>query len=255
VTDQPAHSPASTPPTADPSCACGKAQALCICNDEPALEHTTQILVLQHPQEQDKDLGTARLACRHLARATFRIGLSWPSLAKAFGQPADPAEWAVLHLGSAQASNLPKGREIVVLDRKGEALTDQSRALVGIKGVVIFDGTWSQAKTLWWRNPWVLKAKRLVIVPPSASLYGKLRREPRREGLSTLEAAGFVLSRLEQRPDIEIGLRTLFQRMLDRYRSVHPQGPPRTRRPFAARSQNRTRKPSPRRPSAPPSST
>ncbi|MGA9598801.1 MAG: DTW domain-containing protein, partial [Methylocystis sp.] len=98
------------------------------------------------------------------------------------------------------------------------------RALAGVKGIVIFDGTWAQAKTLWWRNAWVLKAKRLVLNPRRASLYGALRREPRREGLSTIEAAALTLSRVEQRPEIETALRASFALMLARYRSAQSQG-------------------------------
>ena len=90
----------------------------------------------------------------------------------------------------------------MLLDKKGVAIPDQDVRLAGVKGVVIFDGTWAQAKTLWWRNAWVLKAKRLVLNPRRASLYGELRREPRREGLSTIEAAALALSRLEQRPQM-----------------------------------------------------
>ena len=45
----------------------------------------------------------------------------------------------------------------------GAAIEDQDAALKGVKGIVVFDGTWAQAKTLWWRNAWVLKARRLVL--------------------------------------------------------------------------------------------
>ena len=179
---------------------CLKPAALCICDAVTPIDNNVGLLVLQHPQEQDRLLGTARLATLHLTNSTFKIGLSWPSLAKALGRPADPAEWAILHLGSAKSSDLPKNRELVMLDKKGVAIPDQDRALAGVKGIVIFDGTWSQAKTLWWRNAWVLKAKRLVLNPRRSSLYGGLRREPRREGLSTIEAAALTLSRMEQRP-------------------------------------------------------
>ncbi len=168
-------------------------------------------------------LGSARLAALHLKKSAFRIGLSWPSLTKALGRPADPAEWAILHLGSTKSSDLPKDREIIVLDKKGVALPDQDRALAGVKGIVIFDGTWAQAKTLWWRNAWVLKAKRLVLNPRKASLYAELRREPRREGLSTIEAAALTISRIEQRPEIETVLRASFARMLERYRTAQSQ--------------------------------
>jgi ribosome biogenesis protein Tsr3 len=154
-----------------------------------------------------------------LANATFKVGLSWASLAKALGRPADPKRWAILHLGSARPSDFPKGREVVVLDKKGQAVPDQDQALAHIEGVVVFDGTWSQAKTLWWRNAWVLKGKRVALNPQHPSLYGKLRREPRREGLSTIEAAGLLLSRLEKRPEIETALNGNFQRMLDKIRA------------------------------------
>jgi DTW domain-containing protein YfiP len=184
------------------------------------IDNRIAVLILQHPQEQDHLLGTAQLATACLTNATLRIGLSWPSLAKALGRPADPKRWAILHLGSARPADLPKGREIVALDRKGHPLKDQDAALAQIEGVVLFDGTWSQAKTLWWRNPWVLKAQRIVLNPRTPSLYGKLRREPRREGLSTIEAAGLILAGLEGRPEIETTLRDALGRMLDRYRAA-----------------------------------
>jgi DTW domain-containing protein YfiP len=185
------------------------------------IDNRIAVLILQHPQEQDHLLGTAQLATTYLTNATLRIGLSWPSLAKALGRPADPKRWAILHLGSARPADLPRGREIVALDRRGHPVKDQDTALAQIEGVVLFDGTWSQAKTLWWRNPWVLKAQRIVLNPRTPSLYGKLRREPRREGLSTIEAAGLILAGLEGRPEIETTLRDALGGMLDQYRAAN----------------------------------
>src|SRR5437870_10856327 len=57
--------------------------------------------ILQHPQEQDRMLGTARLAALQIENAVLRVGLSWSSLAKALGRPAEPRRWAILYLGSA----------------------------------------------------------------------------------------------------------------------------------------------------------
>jgi DTW domain-containing protein YfiP len=183
------------------------------------IDNRIALLILQHPQEQDNVLGTARLTVASLSNVTFKIGLSWASLAKALGRGADPKRWAILHLGSAHAADFPKGREVVVLDKKGAALPDQDKELAHIEGVVVFDGTWSQAKTLWWRNAWVLKGKRVALNPKRPSLYGNLRREPRREGLSTIEAAGLLLSRLEKRPEIETQLNENFRKMLDGIRA------------------------------------
>jgi DTW domain-containing protein YfiP len=177
-----------------------------------------EVLVLQHPQEQDKLLGTGRLTAMSLANATFRVGLSWPSLAKALGRPADPSRWAILYLGAVEEGADAK-REVTLTGRKGESIGDQGKALARLEGIIVLDGTWSQAKTMWWRNPWVLKARRLVLNPATPSLYGKLRNEPRREGLSTIESAAFALARIEGRPELEQALTDTFARMLYRYRS------------------------------------
>ena len=196
---------------------CLKPVPLCVCDDVQPIANRISLLILQHPQEQDKLLGTARLTAQHFTKATFRVGLSWPSLAKALGRPADPRRWATLFLGSTRPADFPPGQEIAAFDRGGKALADQKAALADIEGVVVLDGTWSQAKTLWWRNAWVLKGKRIALKPRYPSLYGQRRREARREGLSTIEAAGMVLAQLEQRPEIEAALAATFRRMLDRY--------------------------------------
>ncbi len=193
---------------------CLKPMSLSVCDEVVPIENRVSLLILQHPQEQDKLMGTARLAAVSLTNATFKVGLSWASLAKALGRPADPKRWAILHLGSARPSDFPEGREVVVLDKKGHAVADQDEELAHIQGVVVFDGTWSQAKTLWWRNAWVLKGKRVALNPRRPSLYGNLRREPRREGLSTIEAAGLLISRLEKKPEIEKRLNENYLKML-----------------------------------------
>src|SRR4029079_1749062 len=183
---------------------CLKPLSLNFCDDITPVENRVAVLILQHPQEQDKELGTARLTALSLTNATFRIGLSCPSLAKALGKPADPRAWAALYLGSTRANDFPPGAEIAAFDKKGRAFADQNAALAGIQGVIVLDGTWTQAKTLWWRNAWLLKARRIALRPRRPSLYGNLRREPRREGLATIESVGFLLSRLENRPEIEV---------------------------------------------------
>jgi DTW domain-containing protein YfiP len=183
------------------------------------VDNRVEVLVLQHPQEQDRLLGTARLAAVSLKKATFRVGLSWPSLAKALGRPADPSRWAILYLGAVEEEGRGPSREVMLAGRKGETIADQDKALAGLEGIILLDGTWSQAKTLWWRNAWVLKVRRLVLNPEKPSLYGKLRNEPRREGLSTIESAALALARIEGRPEIEAALTDNFARMLYRYRS------------------------------------
>jgi hypothetical protein len=204
---------------------CGKPPELCVCSGVTPIDNRIGLLVLQHPQEQDKALGTARLTTVHFKNALLKIGLSWPSLSKILGREADPQRWAILYLGSVKAAQIAPERELVVVNKKGEAADNQESALRNIEGVILLDGTWSQAKALWWRNAWMLKCKRVVLNPRRPSRYGKLRREARRDALSTIESAAMLLSRLERRPEIETALIATFERLLTRYRDQKGGGP------------------------------
>src|ERR1700719_838479 len=200
---------------------CHKPPALCICDSITPIENRIALLILQHPQEQDRALGTARLTALHFSDAVLKIGLSWPSLSKALGrQVADPSRWAVLYLGSANVADLETTSDIVAINRKGEIEDNQRAILRDIEGIVLLDGTWSQAKALWWRNAWMLKCQRVILGPPHPSRYGQLRREPRRDGLSTIEAAAMLLGSLEKRPDSAATLHGSFERMLAKYREA-----------------------------------
>src|ERR1700684_3973925 len=199
--------PKQSQPDVDPAAAeaapdcphCHKPPALCICDSIVPIESRISLLILQHPQEQDRAL----------------------SLSKALGRPVDdPSRWAVLYLGSAKVADLDTDRDIVAINRKGE-VEDHQRAILGdIQGIVLLDGTWSQAKALWWRNAWMLKCQRVILNPAQPSRYGKLRREPRSDGLSTIEAAAMLLAGLEKRPDIAETLHASFERVLAKYREA-----------------------------------
>ena len=176
------------------------------------------MLILQHPQEQDRVLGTARLIAETLAHATLTIGLSWRNLGHALNRPAEPKDWGVLYLGSVQA--VKQKSPLVALDRKGAPLADQVAARVGLEGLVVLDGNWSQAKALWWRNPWLTKLRRFVVVPDGPSLYGDLRREARLDAVSTLEAVGLALSVLEGDGAVREALLMPFRELLAKARAA-----------------------------------
>ena len=166
---------------------------------EPA-DNRVFVLVLQHPQERREALATAATAVAALRRAKLVTGLSWSNLSRALGSPADPARWGVLYLGSARPASLGRVGEIVVLGRAGAPVADPMPILRSLEGIVLIDGSWKEAKTLWWRNPWLLKLHRLVLNPPHPARLGHLRREPRRDAISTIEAASLALRHLEAAP-------------------------------------------------------
>jgi DTW domain-containing protein YfiP len=172
------------------------------------------VLILQHPQEKKEALATAALTRALVSHAELVVGLSWPNLSRALGRSVDPNRWAVLYLGSARPAALGLDQEVLGLDRRGEPAADQDGMLHGLDGVVVLDGTWKEAKTLWWRNPWLLKLRRLVLNPHRKSRYGRIRREPRREALSTIEAVALLLKHLDGGPEIEAALLGALDRLI-----------------------------------------
>lgn len=184
-----------------------------------------RILILQHPQEQDALLGTAQLLVASLPEAKLVVGLSWRNLGHALGEPdVDPRRWAVLFPDREATTDQ-------VATRRGQSVEPAS-----LEGIVAIDGTWSKAKTLWWRNPWLNKLSRMSLKPAQPSIYGRLRAEPRRDYVSTLESVGAALTLCGEDAAVEAGLSRVFRTLVQRVRDAKLIPPPvRRPRPRAAR--------------------
>ncbi len=205
---------------ADDICAqCEKEKRLCVCEAVTPLENRVHVLILRHPQEQDRALGTARIATLQLKNSKLKTGLSWSNLGKAAGvEKPDPKRWGVLYLGTAKTAAPLPPRVLTVVTKKGNPAPDQDEVLKYLQGIILLDGNWSQAKALWWRNAWLLKCRRLVLQPPHPSLYGNLRKEPRRESVSTIEAAAYALAALDDNPGLAENILMPFRLLLDKAR-------------------------------------
>jgi DTW domain-containing protein len=197
---------------------CGKEVRLCVCDSITSLDNRIFVLILRHPQEQDGKLGTAKIVTLQLKNSMLKTGLSWRNLSKILGREADPKKWGVLFLGTAKTSQpLPK-QVLTIVNKKGAAAEDQ-KPLKHLEGIILLDGTWQQAKALWWRNAWLLKCQRLVLQPPHLSLYGNLRKEPRRESVSTIEAAAYTLAELDKDETLVEKILPPFKELLKKARS------------------------------------
>ncbi len=197
---------------------CKKETRLCVCDAVTPLDNRVQIVILRHPQEQDRKLGTAHIATMQLKNSLLKTGLSWRNLSKIIGREGDPKKWGVLFLGTAKTSEpLPK-QVLTIVNKKGAAADDQ-KPLKHLEGIILLDGTWQQAKALWWRNAWLLKCQRLVLQPPALSLYGNLRKEPRKESVSTIEAAAYTLAALDKDDELVKKILSPFELLLKKARS------------------------------------
>lgn len=214
-----------------PSCeTCRRPRVACVCDRIVSYPTDRRVLILQHPQEQDALLGSAQILVASLPKAKLVVGLSWRSLGHALGEEeVDPRKWAVLF-----PDREAQGDQVTT--RRGATLEPAA-----LEGIVVLDGTWSKAKTLWWRNPWLNKQNRMNLMPTKPSIYGKLRAEPRREYVSTLESVAAALTLCGESPEIEVGLSRVFRTLVQRVRDadIPPEGrrlPRRTRAPRRPRT-------------------
>ncbi|HRI69666.1 MAG TPA: tRNA-uridine aminocarboxypropyltransferase [Polyangium sp.] len=208
-----------------PACdVCRRPRVVCVCDRIVSYPTVRRVLILQHPQEQDALLGSAQIVLASLPKAQLVIGLSWKNLGHALGEEnVDAQKWAVLFPDREAEGNQ-------VTSRRGKVLEPKA-----LEGIIVLDGTWSKAKSLWWRNPWLNKLNRMNLEPKQPSIYGRLRTEPRREYVSTLESVAAALTVCGESEEIEKGLsrvfRTLMQRVRDANLAQEERKLPRTTRP------------------------
>jgi DTW domain-containing protein YfiP len=189
---------------------CHRPKVACVCDRIVSFPTTRRVLILQHPQERDAVLGSAQILVASLPKAKIVVGLSWRNLSAALGEEGvDVRRWAVLFPDRESS-----GGEVVA---RGGVVTPPS----ALDGIVVLDGTWSKAKTLWWRNPWLTKLSRLTLEPASPSIYGSLRAEPKRTYVSTLESVAAALTLCGEPAEIEVGLQRVFRTLVQRVRDAH----------------------------------
>ena len=203
---------------------CGRVHPYCVCEFITPIKARTKLLILQHPQEPGVDIGTAPILSAAFPGTIVKTGLSWPNLKKILGDEADNKRWGVLYLGSVRVEELPEGRSLYAVDKKGVPLEQSDAVLKNLEGIVLLDGTWSQAKTLWWRNAWLLKLPRLVLKPTRRSRYDAIRKEPRTGCISTVETVGEVMNVLERRDDIQEILERPLEELIGRLKKNKPGG-------------------------------
>lgn len=194
---------------ASPCDTCHRPTVACVCDRIVSYPTQRRVLILQHPQERDALLGSAQILEASLPNARIVVGLSWRNLGAALEEESvDASRWAVLF----------PDRES--LGDRAETRSGSPIAPASLAGIVVLDGTWSKAKTLWWRNPWLNKLNRLSLNPQKPSIYGRLRAEPRREFVSTLESVAAALTLCGESPEIQAGLERVFRTLVQRVRDA-----------------------------------
>ncbi len=186
---------------------------MCYCALLPRLETATRVVILQHTRERDMAIGTARMASLALANAELHVGVDWSHSAPLAAALSDPARPPVLLYPGKDARDILR------------------EPPVGPVTLVVVDGTWAQARSVVRDNPVLGALPRYAFSAPEPSRY-RIRREPRAEYCSTIEALMHVLGVLEGDPAKFRELLVPFEAMIDAQLACQAASTsPRTRRP------------------------
>ncbi|GAO02386.1 tRNA-uridine aminocarboxypropyltransferase [Anaeromyxobacter sp. PSR-1] len=158
------------PPAPDRCPRCAFPTALCLCAEVPRLRAPVRFLIVRHASERERMTNTARWAALALpGTEILEHGLPGEPLAL----PDLAAAGAVALFPSPVPTPPPAAPPRLV---------------------VVPDGTWSQARRMMQRIPALQRLPRLTLGGPPGGL--RLRRPPRADGMSTLEAMAGALSAL-----------------------------------------------------------
>jgi len=195
---------------------CMRPTRVCYCAHLPSIPTQTRVLLLQHPRERDMAIGTARMASLCLPNSELHVGRSFDDHAAVLRALSDPARPAVLLY-------------------PGESATDVlSEPPKGPVTLVVVDGTWWQAKSIVRDNQVLRSLPRYAFEAPTPSEY-RIRKEPKDEYVSTIEALVHVLGAVEGDPARFESMLTPFRAMIDaqlackteRHQPRHKKKPPR----------------------------
>ncbi|KAE8635569.1 hypothetical protein XENTR_v10002667 [Xenopus tropicalis] len=177
---------------------CSRPQKVCLCPFLPVcpLDVSTSLYIVQHPAEEGRVLRTVPLlaACLPHEKCKVLIG-------RRFGEERYP-----------ELATVCRNPGTFILYPGAEAANLEEMSLADIQppyALIIIDGTWSQAKDIFYKNTLFRLPKQVQLKTPISSQY-VIRTQPTNMCLSTLECAAAALSVMEKRTEIqEIILRPL----------------------------------------------
>jgi len=172
---------------------CNKALSACICGFIQPLENQYFLHVLQDPSEQNKAIGTARILGLSLSQVKVTVG-------DHFNQSDFDLDNTFLVFPDEQAESIDELRNKQKINRGSQ--------------FIILDGSWKKAYKLLMSNPFLQALPKVMINVSDKSEY-RIRKSPREDGLSTVEAGYYLLSELENNNDKFLPLLDVFNKMID----------------------------------------
>ncbi len=165
-----------------PACArCLRPQATCLCALAQPTAHHTEVLVLQHPQEQRQAKNSVALLRLSLARCEVVVGERF----------APATLRALLQRPGRQTRLLYPDVPVAPAPVAAAVAADAPLRLV------VIDATWRKSLRMLLEHPALAALPRLVLHAPAPTRYRAIRAARRGDQVSTLEATVQALALLE----------------------------------------------------------
>jgi len=172
---------------------CFRPLKLCYCQTLPQIANKTAVLILQHLGERDHPFNTARIVDRSLNHCQLIAG--YPNTLQAQPLPLQPGAGILF----------PKPGARLLTELQEDELPSQ---------LVLIDGTWGQAKSLYRDVAQLHDLPCYSLAPEKPGEY-RIRREPDDQSLSTVEAIAASLEIIEPATNGFPALINAFRQMVD----------------------------------------
>lgn len=178
---------------------CGKAVKACFCSTVELIDSSLELIILQHPSEQNRPMGTAKILALSLPNSHLFVGENF-SNHKEFNILLNDEKFDHFLLYPSE-------------DAIGLAHYQRHYSNHNKQRVIILDGTWKKAYKMWQLSS-NLHALPRVMLPTALKGNYRIRKAPKENALSTVEAGYHLLSLWQPERDFS-SLITTFEQMVE----------------------------------------
>lgn len=189
---------------------CRRPRSGCYCSLIQPVESAPRFIILTQPREAKHRLGTGRMAHLCLANSLLFEGVDFSEDQRVNREINDPANCPVLLYLSSSSINLSRQ-----LWSERQTLFPSKHKLV----VFVLDGTWKSVRKMIRLSKNLARLPKICFDPPTPSAY-RIRREPRPECYSTIEAIHQVIELFTPRLDRQAPFLPPHDNLLAVFRSV-----------------------------------
>lgn len=169
---------------------CHKAARTCYCQHIRPFATGPRFVLLIHPRESRRRVGTGRLTHLCIRNSSLIEGIDFTRDPAVNALLADPANWPVVLYPGPDALDVGAGGA-----GRLESVVPPGRRLV----VFVIDGSWATAKRMLRESANLRPLPQVRFTPPGRSIY-QIRRQPDDACLSSLEAVHHLIGLLNASP-------------------------------------------------------